>query len=121
MLGWRTERDSNPRTAFTVTHFPGVRLQPLGHLSSPECAEIYWPEAGRKHIEKLEIGLVSGAFPRRLALGSARSPLKLILWINLSGCAGRGSPTRPPVLTRTRVNIPPGGFSQAPPKPLEPI
>ena len=30
---WRTERDSNPRTAFTVTHFPGVRLQPLGHLS----------------------------------------------------------------------------------------
>ena len=31
---WRTERDSNPRTAFTVTHFPGVRLQPLGHLST---------------------------------------------------------------------------------------
>ena len=33
-LDWRTERDSNPRTAFTVTHFPGVRLQPLGHLSA---------------------------------------------------------------------------------------
>ena len=38
VLNWRTERDSNPRTAFTVTHFPGVRLQPLGHLSSPERA-----------------------------------------------------------------------------------
>ena len=35
VLNWRTERDSNPRTAFTVTHFPGVRLQPLGHLSLP--------------------------------------------------------------------------------------
>jgi site-specific DNA recombinase len=34
VLKWRTERDSNPRTAFTVTHFPGVRLQPLGHLST---------------------------------------------------------------------------------------
>jgi hypothetical protein len=31
---WRTERDSNPRYAFTYTHFPGVRLQPLGHLST---------------------------------------------------------------------------------------
>jgi len=30
---WRTERDSNPRYALTYTHFPGVRLQPLGHLS----------------------------------------------------------------------------------------
>ena len=29
----RTERDSNPRYAFTYTRFPGVRLQPLGHLS----------------------------------------------------------------------------------------
>ena len=26
-------RDSNPRCAFTHTHFPGVLLQPLGHLS----------------------------------------------------------------------------------------
>jgi hypothetical protein len=30
---WRTERDSNPRYAFTYTRVPGVRLQPLGHLS----------------------------------------------------------------------------------------
>jgi hypothetical protein len=30
----RTERDSNPRYAFTYTRFPGVRLQPLGHLSN---------------------------------------------------------------------------------------
>ena len=34
---------SNPRTAFTVTHFPGVRLQPLGHLSALEPREIYCP------------------------------------------------------------------------------
>jgi hypothetical protein len=30
---WRRERDSNPRYGFPYTHFPGVRLQPLGHLS----------------------------------------------------------------------------------------
>src|SRR5262245_56870434 len=31
---WRRGRDSNPRYAFwAYTHFPGVRLQPLGHLS----------------------------------------------------------------------------------------
>src|SRR5579871_192995 len=31
---WRRERDSNPRYGFPYTHFPGVRLRPLGHLSS---------------------------------------------------------------------------------------
>src|ERR1700760_2109680 len=30
---WRRERDSNPRYSFLYTHFPGVRLQPLGHPS----------------------------------------------------------------------------------------
>jgi site-specific DNA recombinase len=31
---WRRERDSNPRYGFPYTHFPGVRLQPLGHPSA---------------------------------------------------------------------------------------
>ena len=31
---WRRGWDSNPRTRLGVTHFPGVRLRPLGHLSS---------------------------------------------------------------------------------------
>jgi hypothetical protein len=30
---WRRERDSNPRYGCPYTHFPGVRLQPLGHPS----------------------------------------------------------------------------------------
>ncbi len=30
---WRRGRDSNPRYPFEYTHFPGVLLQPLGHLS----------------------------------------------------------------------------------------
>src|SRR5262249_45063944 len=34
---WRRERDSNPRYGFPYTHFPGVRLQPLGHPSC-DCA-----------------------------------------------------------------------------------
>lgn len=33
LTGWRRERDSNPRYGFPYTHFPGVRLQPLGHPS----------------------------------------------------------------------------------------
>jgi len=32
-LKWRREGDSNPRYGSPYTHFPGVRLQPLGHLS----------------------------------------------------------------------------------------
>jgi hypothetical protein len=31
---WRRGWDSNPRTRLGVTHFPGVRLRPLGHLST---------------------------------------------------------------------------------------
>ena len=32
---WRRERDSNPRSGYKpLTHFPGVLLQPLGHLSA---------------------------------------------------------------------------------------
>ncbi len=35
MLGrWRRDRDSNPGDGFPPTHFPGVRLRPLGHLSN---------------------------------------------------------------------------------------
>jgi hypothetical protein len=33
-LSWRRGRDSNPRYGFPYTHFPGVRLQPLGHPST---------------------------------------------------------------------------------------
>ena len=32
---WRRGRDSNPRSGYKpLTHFPGVLLQPLGHLSA---------------------------------------------------------------------------------------
>ena len=37
-LKWRRERDSNPRYSFLYTHFPGVRLQPLGHPSALHVA-----------------------------------------------------------------------------------
>ena len=34
-IQWRRERDSNPRYGYKpYTRFPGVRLQPLGHLSA---------------------------------------------------------------------------------------
>ena len=37
-LRWRRGRDSNPRYGFPYTHFPGVRLRPLGHPSNGRCA-----------------------------------------------------------------------------------
>ena len=40
--GWRRERDSNPRYGFPYTHFPGVRLQPLGHPSGLLDAHAYY-------------------------------------------------------------------------------
>src|SRR5215469_9945758 len=33
MQHWRMGWDSNPRYGFPYTHFPGVRLRPLGHPS----------------------------------------------------------------------------------------
>ena len=36
---WRRGRDSNPRYGFPYTHFPGVRLRPLGHPSGSRFDE----------------------------------------------------------------------------------
>ena len=33
---WRRDRDSNPGDGLPPTHFPGVRLRPLGHVSLVE-------------------------------------------------------------------------------------
>ena len=43
---WRRERDSNPRYGFPHTHFPGVRLQPLGHPSDRRSGALASPAAG---------------------------------------------------------------------------
>jgi hypothetical protein len=40
----RRGRDSNPRYPFEYTHFPGVLLQPLGHLSS---IQLNYGQSGR--------------------------------------------------------------------------
>ena len=39
---WRREWDSNPRYDCSYTHFPSVRLKPLGHLS------VIWIEISRR-------------------------------------------------------------------------
>jgi site-specific DNA recombinase len=36
---WRSDRDSNPRDGLPPTHFPGVRLRPLGHRSVGGCLQ----------------------------------------------------------------------------------
>ena len=44
---WRRERDSNPRDGYPPTHFPGVRLRPLGHLSAgPGARPACRPQGG---------------------------------------------------------------------------
>ncbi|EQD45295.1 hypothetical protein B1A_14868, partial [mine drainage metagenome] len=35
IVAWRRGWDSNPRYGCPYTHFPGVLLRPLGHLSTP--------------------------------------------------------------------------------------
>lgn len=53
-LKWRRERDSNPRYGFPYTHFPGVRLQPLGHPSvrGPAARRLRPAAASRPPVEE---------------------------------------------------------------------
>ena len=52
-LARREERDSNPRDGSPPTHFPGVRLRPLGHLSGAR-REIISPAAAQARTRPLE-------------------------------------------------------------------
>jgi hypothetical protein len=69
---WRRERDSNPRNGFPFTHFPGVLLQPLGHLSARTA-----PLRGPRSIPAGQVGYKRkprwGHHParRRLETGTA--------------------------------------------------
>ncbi len=70
-LGWRRERDSNPRYGFPQTRFPSVRLQPLGHLSRTGGAHYSEPaRTGKAGGSGLWTGVrasVRGRFSRALA------------------------------------------------------
>ena len=52
MLIWRRGRDSNPRYGSPYTHFPGVRLQPLGH---PSFIRALWALDARVSCVRLAI------------------------------------------------------------------
>jgi hypothetical protein len=73
---WRRERDSNPRDGYPPTHFPGVRLRPLGHLSAARAAG----------LAAVPIG--AGASGRTIAIKNARArdqrPLLCIVFCGLS-------------------------------------
>ncbi len=54
---WRRDRDSNPGYGLPYTHFPGVRLRPLGHLSAGnagytdgpvDCKRVVTPNAPKR-------------------------------------------------------------------------
>src|ERR1700761_2530828 len=49
-MAWRREWDSNPRYGFPYTRFPSVRLQPLGHPSSPALATAQPGRASLQHL-----------------------------------------------------------------------
>src|SRR5438270_1894826 len=55
---WRRGWDSNPRTRLGVTHFPGVRLRPLGHLST-RAARVPEPAPAIKSVRN-EGGIARG-------------------------------------------------------------
>ena len=52
---WRIGWDSNPRYGCPYTRVPGVRLRPLGHLSSQQADALYpaIPEVQGEKSEKL--------------------------------------------------------------------
>ena len=54
-MGWRREWDSNPRDPYEPTRVPGVRLQPLGHLSvAPYRGGAHYTQRRLKHNVCLE-------------------------------------------------------------------
>ena len=70
VLKWRRGRDSNPRYGFPYTHFPGVRLRPLGHPSTPRrrrAVRRISPRAAQAQVERL--ATIRAAWTGRRALG----------------------------------------------------
>lgn len=68
---WRTERDSNPRYGCPYTRVPGVRLQPLGHLSVASVTRLSGAQYTHgaikcKHLNKFF------SVPRRCGLSRVR-------------------------------------------------
>jgi hypothetical protein len=64
---WRRGRDSNPRYGFPHTHFPGVRLQPLGHPSM-RCMEQREPRAIAPAAARAQAPDTRGPVARPLSL-----------------------------------------------------
>ncbi len=68
VLKWRRGRDSNPRYGFPYTHFPGVRLRPLGHPSTPRrrrAARRISPCAAQAQVARLTTSRGLRSFARR--------------------------------------------------------
>ena len=69
---WRRGRDSNPRYGYKpYTHFPGVLLKPLGHLSGTRASG-----AGRTTIGTRKDTGRTGFTPGRVARHDKRDPLR---------------------------------------------
>jgi hypothetical protein len=67
--GWRRERDSNPRDGYPPTHFPGVRLRPLGHLSG---SKPFRSRRSEGRFDLRQFGAKSCLQPLRVRTGFAR-------------------------------------------------
>src|SRR5450432_1706730 len=67
---WRRERDSNPRDGCPPTRVPGVRLQPLGHLSLTKARTI------QEHARTAsEHAFAHESEATRLLTAAARAPI----------------------------------------------
>ena len=82
-LIWRRERDSNPRYGFPYTHFPGVRLQPLGHPSVATCKVRRLPGTGPERGRQKGLAMPShptlGPWSRALDLAARSSRARTIV------------------------------------------
>src|SRR5437879_7257487 len=57
LLGWRRERDSNPRYAYAYSGFRDRPIQPLSHLSAGENTRIVAPFPPRKSLAPLDFAV----------------------------------------------------------------
>ena len=72
---WRTVRDSNPRDGSPPTHFPGVRLRPLGQLSVADRLSRQTALRKAQMRQSLEMRFCSSASWRRISVMSSGSDL----------------------------------------------
>src|SRR5207244_4311670 len=79
LLGWRRERDSNPRYAYAYSGFRDRPIQPLSHLSAEENTRSAAAFPARKSLLSLDFGAAEEYARSRLLPTSEGSRVPTVL------------------------------------------